>query len=191
MKDIITSREDVFLAKIAGRDVDINTLTPPVATSVTEKLLLETADRLDRIEEGGGGGGYEEILIAKNSNLQWTEDDGGYVAVIAEELLTSVENGDYTKTVTSDGFELPDIALQTGSDVSLFDFVHISGVIDVLPSVRFVGYEQDRGVIAFAVSDEVTEISIYKIVKKAAQQQQTEDNQGGPDPAPHEDAGLK
>lgn len=51
----ITSREDILLAKIAGRDVDLSTMTPPVASSVTEKLMLEVADRLDEIEDGGCG----------------------------------------------------------------------------------------------------------------------------------------
>lgn len=53
MNDIITNRDDLFLAKVAGRDVDISTMTPPVAASMREKLLLEIADRID---QGGGGG---------------------------------------------------------------------------------------------------------------------------------------
>ena len=52
MKDIITSREDLLLAKIAGRDVDIQTMTPPVVSNMTEKLMLEIADRLDTIGDG-------------------------------------------------------------------------------------------------------------------------------------------
>lgn len=43
----ITSRLNMFLAKIAGRDVDIATLTPPVTVNATEELLLEIADRVD------------------------------------------------------------------------------------------------------------------------------------------------
>ena len=64
MKDNITSREDIFLAKIAGKDVNIKTMTPPVATSMTEKLMLDIAERIDNIEAGSGGGGeeYEELF---------------------------------------------------------------------------------------------------------------------------------
>ena len=47
MKDIITSRIELLWAKIAGRNVNINTMTPPVASNMTEKLMLEVAERLD------------------------------------------------------------------------------------------------------------------------------------------------
>ena len=84
----ITNREDIFLAKIAGRDVDISTMTPPVANGVHEKLLDEIADRIDdatknalpEIEDGdngkvlgvsggqyalvnGGGGGSSGLVV--------------------------------------------------------------------------------------------------------------------------------
>lgn len=49
----ITNRRELLLAKIAGRDVDINTMTPPVPINLEEELMIEIADRL----EGGGGGG--------------------------------------------------------------------------------------------------------------------------------------
>ena len=47
MKNVITSRIELLLAKIAGRDVDISTMTPPVAINLKEELLLDIADRLD------------------------------------------------------------------------------------------------------------------------------------------------
>lgn len=43
----IASRIELLLAKIAGHDVDINTMTPPVATNLTEELMLEIAERMD------------------------------------------------------------------------------------------------------------------------------------------------
>lgn len=45
----ITSRLELLLAKIAGYDVDLGTMTPPVATNLTEELLLEIAERVDNI----------------------------------------------------------------------------------------------------------------------------------------------
>lgn len=51
----ITSRLDLLLAKIAGHDVDLSAMTPPVASNLTEELLLKIADRLDNGGEGGGG----------------------------------------------------------------------------------------------------------------------------------------
>ena len=59
MKDIITSREEALLAKLAGRDADLSTFTPPVASSLKEKLMLEIADRLDDI--GGGNPNFEVV----------------------------------------------------------------------------------------------------------------------------------
>ena len=48
----LRSRIEFFLAKIAGRDIDVNTLIPPGATTMIEKLMLETSDRIDRIDRG-------------------------------------------------------------------------------------------------------------------------------------------
>ena len=47
MKKGITSRLEILLAKIAGHDVSLSTMTPPVAANATEELLLEIADRMD------------------------------------------------------------------------------------------------------------------------------------------------
>lgn len=81
----ITSRLQVFLAKIAGKDVDVSTLTPPVAISEEEKLMLDIADRIDTIEEGGGGSGLPAV----------TSDDNG-------DVLTVV-NGAWGKAAPSGG----------------------------------------------------------------------------------------
>ena len=63
MSDVITSREDVFLGKIAGRNVDISSWTPPVANGVHEEILAEIADRIDNFVNGGGGGGAEPLIV--------------------------------------------------------------------------------------------------------------------------------
>lgn len=72
----ITSRLQVFLAKIAGKEVDVSTLTPPVAINEEEKLMLDIADRIDAIEEGGGGGGAGLPDV--------TSDDNGDVLTVVE-----------------------------------------------------------------------------------------------------------
>ena len=59
----ITSRTELLLAKIAGRDVDLNTMTPPVASNATEELLLEIADRLDRAGGGETTTGQKDVNI--------------------------------------------------------------------------------------------------------------------------------
>ena len=50
----IRSRLEFFLAKVAGKDIDIATLVPPVASTTTEELLLAIADRLDGVEDAAG-----------------------------------------------------------------------------------------------------------------------------------------
>lgn len=47
MTTALTSRLHILLAKLAGQDVNLSTMTPPVAASVEEKLLLDIATRLD------------------------------------------------------------------------------------------------------------------------------------------------
>ena len=46
MVDKIRTREELLLAKIAGREVDLTELTPPVGNNVVEVLLGEIAERL-------------------------------------------------------------------------------------------------------------------------------------------------
>ena len=88
----ITSSLELLLAKIAGHDVDLSTMTPPVATNLTEELLLEIADRLDN--SGGEGGGFMKITISSNEagietmDHTWQEIydayvDGSYVSVVS------------------------------------------------------------------------------------------------------------
>lgn len=74
MNKTITSRDDFFLAKVAGRDITINSLTPPVASSVSEELMLEVADRIDRIESGSCGVGAKVIHITESSKDTYTAD---------------------------------------------------------------------------------------------------------------------
>lgn len=58
MNQTITSREELLLAKIAGHDVDIKTMTPGVASNLSEQFMLEIADRLDNM----GGGQLQALL---------------------------------------------------------------------------------------------------------------------------------
>ena len=46
MVDKIRTREELLLAKIAGREVDLTGLAPPVGNNVVEVLLGEIAERL-------------------------------------------------------------------------------------------------------------------------------------------------
>ena len=53
----ITSRFGVLLAKIAGKEANLEHMVPPWATNAEEELMLDIADRIDQLEAGGGGGG--------------------------------------------------------------------------------------------------------------------------------------
>ena len=46
MVDKIRTREELYLAKIAGREVDLTKLNPPAGNNVIEVLLGEIAERL-------------------------------------------------------------------------------------------------------------------------------------------------
>lgn len=46
MVDKLRTREELYLAKIAGREVDLTELTPPAGNNVKEILLGEIAERL-------------------------------------------------------------------------------------------------------------------------------------------------
>lgn len=68
MKDIITSRIELLWAKIAGRNVNINTMTPPIASNMTEKLMLEVAERLDGM--GAAATGDAAGLMSKTDKAK-------------------------------------------------------------------------------------------------------------------------
>ena len=46
MVDKLRTREELYLAKIAGREVDLTELNPPAGNNVVEVLLGEIATRL-------------------------------------------------------------------------------------------------------------------------------------------------
>lgn len=73
MKDIITSRIELLWAKIAGRNVNINTMTPPVASNMTEKLMLEVAERLDGMGAAASGDAAGLMSKADKTKLDGIE----------------------------------------------------------------------------------------------------------------------
>lgn len=78
----IRERLDYFLAKIAGREVDIEDLTPPAAATATEELLEEIAERMENM----GGGSF-----TKAQGVHYSSDSSGYVTNTAyNELLDAL-----------------------------------------------------------------------------------------------------
>ena len=86
MNEIITSREELLWAKLAGRDADISTMTPPVYANLVEKFMAETAERIDN---AGSGGGDETITInTELGNVPETSD--GYVVELDDAKFAKI-----------------------------------------------------------------------------------------------------
>ena len=75
------TRKEMFLAKIAGHDIDITTLIPPVAVNTTERLMLEIADRIDDMSNDGGGSGGGGTI-----------DTGDIVEAVEDWLEENIDN---------------------------------------------------------------------------------------------------
>lgn len=95
MNTTITSRLDLLLAKIAGYDVDIGTMTPPVASNPTEKFLLEIARRVDKINYGDSDEiHYSEEEMKEQFNISMNEEQMrpyDIIFVIDEETVEGSE----------------------------------------------------------------------------------------------------
>lgn len=89
------TRIDLLLAKIAGHDVDISTMTPPVASSATEQFLLEIAERI-----------VPKVIIkaeiegASDSPTSYKLERGNY-----NEVLSAINNFEYISGVIYAGGE--------------------------------------------------------------------------------------
>ena len=115
MKDIITSREELLLAKIAGRDVDLSTMTPPVASNLTEQLLLDIADRIDKLEGGGSGASNDyPVTITSHEGGTFTADK------TVTDILTAAEEGKNVYSLIwyeSDLLKVPLVSQMEGDSV--------------------------------------------------------------------------
>ena len=101
MKDILRTRLEFLWAKLAGRDVDIGTLTPDAPTNMVEKLMLETAERIDEVAGDGGGGSSGPFIVnitIDNQSLghmdkTWREIRDAFVS--GKTCLTKFEDDGY------------------------------------------------------------------------------------------------
>lgn len=150
MKNTITDRLDMFLAKIAGYDIDIKTMTPPTATNIREKILLDIANK---ISNTSGGGGVFEMNCTVSAN---PETGKGTITTdkTAAELFDAINAGKKARvqaTVTSPFGEgtitvdvtncVPILAEKMVSDIgTFFEF-------------GFADISSDDGVVGFASGD--------------------------------------
>lgn len=117
MNDVITSREELFLAKLAGRDVDIKTMTPPVASSLTEKLMLEIADRLDGM---GGGSSDTYETVAEIAIGEMTGQEGQYYSYTGD--VSAAPQISESETYYLNDIDDPSTVVTFGSDLSMIGF---------------------------------------------------------------------
>lgn len=99
MVDKLRTREELYLAKIAGREVDLTTLTPPAGNNVKEILLGEIAERI---------GGAEAAPTAATKAAAGIVKQAANVAAAAGEAPTAAEfNALITALVAAGIMEAP------------------------------------------------------------------------------------
>lgn len=168
MNDVITSREELFLAKLAGRDVDIRTMTPPVASSLTEKLMLEIADRLD----GMGGGStdtYETVAEIAVGEMEGEDGHYGYSTDASEISDINPSEIYYLNSATD-----PSTIVQVDRDMSFIGFnlkFKFDGEtptrIDLSKPLVGVVYGEDSKAFVYSDTTDLSNTTV-KILKKVS-----------------------
>ncbi len=141
----IVSRLQVFLAKIAGKDVDVSTLTPPVAINEEEKLMLDIADRIDAIEEGGGGGGGGgDTFVVTYTQVPDSPDNELTADKTISEIHAAIQSGANV------------IAKKKTPGVSSYSVCLLSGVVYQDEEGQTLDYIIFSGIVANYVDDYVS-----------------------------------
>lgn len=85
MVDKLRTREELYLAKIAGRQVDLTGLVPPAGNNVKEVLLGEIAERLGGFAQGA------DVPSAATPTAAGVVKQAANVAAAAGEAPTKAE----------------------------------------------------------------------------------------------------
>ena len=177
MNDTITTREELLLAKIAGRDVNIDTMTPPVASNLSEKLMLEIAERLDNM--GGDVPTYETVAEIAVSAEHKAEIPGIpewchlYVVPDCESQALAIDEADaHNITMYFNDASYP-LCLDRESGGMFF---HNMTIVDELPArveedapAFGIGFREDSSISAQIASSEDLSDTTIKILKKVEQ----------------------
>ena len=163
MNDVITSREELFLAKLAGRDVDIKTMTPPVASSLTEKLMLEIADRLDGMG-GGSGETYETVAEIEVGEMQF--DGSVYMYVFENAETPAFSDGEtyYLNSAECHGVA----SVDDEGTLLLFNTTDTKNLDPTDPSMPSAAISYEKGDAAFASNSDSFANTTITILKKVS-----------------------
>ena len=90
----LRDRDNMFLAKVAGEEVDFTTITPSIPVSDREKLLMKIDERIGAVEkteeQSGSGGGV--MIVTFSATMEDNE-----LVISADktlsELLEALEGG--------------------------------------------------------------------------------------------------
>ena len=162
MNKNITDREDLFWAKMAGRDVDISTMTPPVVASQREELMLEVAERI-----GAGGGGGSELPTPGNAGNVLTDNGTAWVSaapstkdfVVTATLMVDVST--LTFSLSNPDASIADCiaAANDGRNVWLFAKDNVTGITIELQGTLFANFVIFHG--ATMLGDNFANVDVY------------------------------
>ena len=113
MKDTLRTRLEFLWAKLAGRDVDIDTMTPDAPTNMVEKLMIETANRIADAEQGGGGSSDKYVV-------RFTPSGDTYVPDRTFAQIEAAVNANKTVVGTVDGMGFVDLVICNQSYGAVF-----------------------------------------------------------------------
>lgn len=165
MNGTITSREELLLAKLAGENVNINTMTPPVAMNKKEKLLLDIATRLDSLVSGSGSGSGSggDVFIVNGEVEHVGNDDTAVVSIdkTTEQIYAAAASGKPVILLVAEGED----------DISQWMFVDAGEGKDDDIYADFMSILEDKDGIALSIltfhSDgDPAEIEWYEIPVK-------------------------
>ena len=141
MNQTIATRKEALLAKIAGYDAGLSTMTPPVAASLEEKLMLDIAKRVDDMEAVADDAVPAESthkidIAAGNTKVSLDPGDGassetGGVSITANKItLQNTQNEAAVDGVNHILIEpdTPALSFQPGDDSVVDYLMHVSNM---------------------------------------------------------------
>ena len=153
MKNVITDRLDMFLAKIAGYDVDIKTMTPPTASNIREKLLLDIAKKYNKSDDTPSGGGVFDMNVVMSTDPE-TGKDVITTDKTAAELFDAINAGKMARVSTTVTYPSGEgtITVETTYCCSIFAKKMVADG-DTFFGFGFTDVDSDDGVLGFVSAE--------------------------------------